>query len=215
MKYLLWVFSTCPAKERIPMEKLTVLPDAPITDAGAVAKKFLEMGITSFQAACDHVQQLPYGYNSDRDDLMILFKENMGTCTTKHAVVATLAIELDLSVSKQIGIYAMTEAIVDNAGEILNRFSLPYIPMVHCFLVHEAHRVDLTEGNRNGKKCAIDNFLFTAPVAPDISAKQEYLLYRQILEQEILKRDEMSGVQMKQVLQAREQGLELLKQNIF
>lgn len=197
------------------MEKLTVLPDAPITDAGTIAKKFMELGITRFQAACDYVHQLPYGYNSDRDDLMILFNENMGTCTTKHAVVATLAIELNLSVDKHIGIYAMTEAIVTNTDEILNRFDLPYIPMVHCFLQHDTYRVDLTEGNRNGKKCAIDDFLYTAPVAPDISAKQEYLLYRQALEQDILKRDELKDAPMKQVLQAREQGLELLKRNIL
>lgn len=197
------------------MEKLTVLPDNPITEGGVIAKKFLERGITRFQAACDYVHQLPYGYNSDRDDLMILFKENMGTCTTKHAVVATLAIELNLPVTKHIGIYAMTETIVTNTDDILNRFNLPYIPMVHCFLQHQAHRVDLTEGNRNGKKCAIDDFLFTKPVAPDISAKQEYLLYRQALEQDILKRDELRAVQMKQILQAREQGLELLKRNIL
>lgn len=203
------------AEERTPMERLTVLPDAPITGAGAVAKKFLELGITRFQAACDYVHQLPYGYNSDRDDPMILFKENMGTCTTKHAVVAALAVELNLAIAKHIGIYAMTEAIVANTGEILNRYHLPYVPMLHCFIQYEAHRVDLTEGNRNGKKCAIDDFLFTAPVAPDISAKHEYLLYRKVLEQEILKRDEMKDVSMKQILQAREQGLELLKRNIL
>jgi hypothetical protein len=196
------------------METLTALPDAPLTGAGVVTEKFLSLGISGFRAACDYLQQLPYGYNSDRDERMILFKEKMGTCTTKHAVAATLAVELNLPVAKHIGIYAMTEAIVQNAGDILIRFGLPYIPMVHCFLQYETHRVDLTEGNRNGKKCAIDHFLFTTPVAPDISAKQEYLLYRQTLEQKILKRDEMSGVKIKQALQARESALELLKQNI-
>jgi hypothetical protein len=196
------------------METLTVLPDTPITDSGAMAKKFLELGVSGFRAACDYLRQLPYGYNSDRDDPMIAFKEKMGTCTTKHAVAATLAIELNLPVAKHIGIYAMTETIVENAGEILIRFGMPYVPMVHCFLQYESHRVDLTEGNRNGKKCAIDDFLFTAAVAPDISAKQEYLLYRQTLEQKILKRGEMNGVKIKQVLQAREAALELLKQNI-
>jgi hypothetical protein len=196
------------------MEKLTVLPDAPITGTGAVTKKFLSLGISGYRAACDYMRQLPYGYNSDRDDPMILFQEKMGTCSTKHAVAATLAAELNVPVIKHIGIYAMTEAIVENAGEIVIRFGLPYVPVVHCFLQYEAHRVDLTEGNRNGKKCAIDDFLFTAPVAPDISAKHEYLLYRQALEQKILKRKEMDGVKIKQVLQARESALELLKRNI-
>ena len=32
----------------------------------------------------------------------------MGSCTTKHAVIATLGEKLNLSVAKNIGIYAMT-----------------------------------------------------------------------------------------------------------
>ena len=71
------------------MESFTVFPDIEITDTGVVAQQFLAMGIDRFQAACEYVHQLPYGYNSDRDVLMILFTENKGTCTTKHAVIAT------------------------------------------------------------------------------------------------------------------------------
>ena len=197
------------------MEKLTVLPDAEITEAGGISRQFLTLGINRFQAACRYVHDLPYGYNSDRDDLMILFKEKMGTCTTKHAVAATLAGEWDLPVMKHIGIYALTEAIVANANEILSEFRLPYVPMLHCFLVSGSHRVDLTEGNHNGKKCAIDEFLYTAPVTPNISAKEEYLLYREALTQDIMHREEMQTIELKRVLQARESGLVLLKRNIL
>jgi hypothetical protein len=197
------------------MEKLTVLPDAEITTAGDISHRFLKLGINRFQAACRYVHDMPYGYNSNRDDLMALFTENMGTCTTKHAVVATLADELNLPVSKHIGIYAMTEANVSNANQILTEFELPYIPMLHCFLASGTHRVDLTEGNHNGKKCAIDDFLFTAPVTPNISAKQEYLLFRKALTEKIMHHEEMQNVELKRVLQARESGLALLKQNIL
>jgi hypothetical protein len=50
--------------------------------------------------------------------------EKMGTCTIKHAVIATLAAELDLPVEKNIGIDAMTEKIVTGAGRILEKFGL-------------------------------------------------------------------------------------------
>ena len=50
--------------------------------------------------------------------------EKMGTCTTKHAVIFTLAAELDLPVEKNIGIYATTEKIVTGAGRILEKFGL-------------------------------------------------------------------------------------------
>ena len=196
------------------MDKLTVLPEKEITAAGQISKQFLNLGINRFQAACDHMHHLPYGYNSDRDDLMIVFKEKMGTCATKHAVVATLAEELGLGVTKTIGIYALTEEIVAGADAVLTHFGLPYVPMVHCFLVHGSHRVDLTAGNRNGKKRVVDDFLFTAPVTPAISAKQEYLLYRRALQKNIMLREEMQSFDLKQVLQARESSLALLKRHV-
>lgn len=196
------------------MDSISVLPDKTIVEAGVVSKEFLGLGIDTFVGACDHVHRMPYGYNSDREDLMILFKEKKGTCTTKHAVIGTLALELDLPVSKTIGIYAMTEAIVPGADSILEKYRLPYVPMVHCFLAYENARVDLTEGNHNGKNRSIEEFLYIEKVPPHISGKDEYLLYRKALTESILARNELNGVEVKTILHAREEGLALLKANI-
>jgi hypothetical protein len=196
------------------MDKFTVFPNAVIKTAGPVSDKFLSLGINGFIDACRYVHELPYGYNSNRDDLMILFKEKLGSCTTKHAVIATLAEESGLSIEKAIGIYAMTEEIVTGTGKILDRYGLPYVPMLHCFLVYGEHRVDLTEGNNNGKKRSIEDFLYTHKVIPNISAKDEYLLYRKALNQYILIENELKGIDLKSILKAREEGLALLKAKI-
>jgi hypothetical protein len=196
------------------MDHYTVFPDETIVDKGPMAGTFLNMGIDSFHAACRFVHELPYGYNSNRDDPMTLFKENMGSCTTKHAIMAMLASELAISVDKHIGIYAMTEALVTGAQKILDRFGLPYLPMVHCFLVFEGHRVDLTEGNQNGKNGPIDDFLFMEKVTANLSAKDEYLLYRRALGDHVLPRAEFHAIIIKTILKAREEGLSLLKANI-
>ncbi len=196
------------------MKKHTVFPNKPIEKAGLIAQTFLDLGIKDFQSACRYVYELPYGYNSNRDDVMILFKEKMGSCTTKHAVIGTLAAELNLKIVKNIGIYAMTEEIVSGTGKILDRYNLPYLPMVHCFLVYQDHCVDLSEGNRNGKNGPIDNFLFNSKVAANISGKDEYLIYRQVLKDFVILRQEMKGVSLKTILKAREEGLTLLRDNI-
>jgi hypothetical protein len=193
------------------MDTYSVFPETPITPSGVVATQFLGMGIDTFLNACGYVQELPYGYNSDRDDIMILFKEKMGSCTTKHAVIATLAVELGLPVEKYIGIYAMTEAIVTGTARILDTYQLPYVPMIHCFLGYGQYRVDLTDGNANGKNRSITNFLHTEPVIPNIPAKAEYLLYRNALKEHILKRTDLAGVDMKTILHAREEAIVLLK----
>lgn len=193
------------------MDNILVLPDAVMAEFGPVSAKFLGLGVTSFQQACAFVHEFPYGYNSDREDLMILFREKKGTCTTKHAVIATLAKELGLSVKKHVGIYKMTETLVTGTDKILERHRLPYLPMIHCFLVSGLHRVDLTEGNRNGKNGPVDEFLFTREVVPSFTEKDEYLLYRRVLTEQILTRDEFRGVDFRTVLQARVEGLALLR----
>jgi len=196
------------------MDNLNVFPEKAIIGTGSVSQAVLALGIRSFLDACRYVHELPYGYNSDRDDLMILFKEKMGTCATKHAVIATLAAELGLAITKSVGVYAMTEAIVTGTDKILAEYGLPYVPMIHCFLEHGNYRVDLTEGNRNGKNRPIDDFLYTDRVAATISAKDEYMIYRKALSEVILKRDELKGADIKRILHAREEGLKLLKANL-
>jgi hypothetical protein len=196
------------------MDHFNVFPEKPISNSGEISQKFLSLHIQTFLEACRYVHALPYGYNSDRDDLIILFKENMGSCTSKHAVMATLAVELNLPIEKNIGIYAMTEEIVTGTNAILKKYALPYLPMVHCFLSYQNHVVDLTEGNNNGKNRSIESFLYTEKVEPNISAKDEYLLYRRALKNHILIRNEMSRIDIKRILHAREEGLALLKANI-
>jgi hypothetical protein len=196
------------------MRSYDAFPEKPIGGAGPMAAAFQARGVQSFRAACAYVQRLPYGYNSDRDDPMILFKEQKGTCTTKHAVIAALASELGLPVAKHIGIYAMTEALVTGTQALLDTFSLPYVPMIHCFLACGSDRVDLTAGNRDGKNRTIDAFLHTEAVAPHISAKEEYLRYRRAMENLLATRDELRAVKLKTVLKAREMGIALLRAHV-
>ena len=196
------------------MQSYTVFPNKPIVENGPISRTFLSMGINDFHHACRYVHELPYGYNSDRDDLMILFKENMGSCTTKHAVIATLATKLEIAIDKHVGIYAMTERLVTGTQNILDRYNLPYLPMVHCFLVFEAHWVDLSEGNQNGKNGPIDDFLYMEKVIANIPGKDEYLLYRRVINEHILTRPEFYDINIKTILKAREEGLSLLRANI-
>ncbi len=196
------------------MDQLDRLPETAIQDAGPVSKHLLSLGVRSFHDACRYVRALPYGYNADRDDPWSLFREGKGSCTTKHAVIAILADELSLPVGKTIGIYPMNEALVTGTGRILAKYGLPYVPMVHCFLAYGTHRVDLTEGNRNGKNGPVDKFLFVRPVKATIGGKEEYLLYRRALTEYILQLEELNGVDIRTILHAREEAVALLRQNI-
>lgn len=197
------------------MDSYDNLPDAKITPQGEISKIFLEMGIKSFKEACKHIHEIDYGYNSTYEDDLILFKENKGTCTTKHAIIAGLARELDIPLHKNVGVYKFTEDITTGAQEILDKYHIPYIPMVHCFLVYDNYRFDLTEGNNNGKKTSIENFVETKEVDPFISRKNEYLWYKKVLKEKILPTDEMKGIKERTLLKAREESIKLLKKCIL
>lgn len=196
------------------METYTVFPNPLLIPVGVVSEKFLSLGLNTFHDACKYVQKLPYGYNSSRDDVLIVFKEGYGSCTTKHGVIATLAEEVGIPVYKTLGIYAMTEELVIGTKRILEKYRLPYIPMIHCFLLYASQYVDLTLGNSTGKNHPIQEFLFIERVTPMISEKEEYLFYKKILENHILKRKEMAGVTTMDVLHARAEGISLLHSKV-
>jgi len=196
------------------MNHYTVFPNPIIQKKGVVSEQFLQINIMSFWDACKFVHELPYGYNSATEDILILFKEGFGSCTTKHAVIATLAEELNIPIHKTIGIYAMNKNIVTGTTRILEKYHLPYLPMNHCFLVNDSYQVDLTEGNNNGKNNSIEEFLYTEKVIPNISEKDEYLLYKNALKNHILHRREMKGITINDILHARTEGIALLRSKV-
>lgn len=193
------------------MDSYENLPDGEIKPVGELSKTFLDLGIKTFNDACNYVHNIDYGYNTNYEDKMIFFKEKKGSCTTKHAVIAGLAQELSIPLYKHVCVYKFTEEITTGVQEILNKYEIPYVPMVHCFLVYKNYRFDLTEGNFNGKKKHIDEYIYSEKVEPFISQKDEYLLFKKVLKEKILPSKEMKGIAEKTLLKAREESITLLK----
>jgi hypothetical protein len=193
------------------MDSYDNLPDAEIKPVGEISKKFIELGIKTFKEACNYVHDSKYGYNSNYNDKMIFFKEKMASCTMKHATIASLAEELNIPLYKYVGVYKFTEEITTGVGEITKKYKIPYVPMVHCFLIYGDYRFDLTEGNYNGKKRSIEEFIQIEKVHPFISRTEEYKLFKRILKNQILPSKDMEGINERTLLKAREESIKLLK----
>jgi len=192
------------------MDPYDKLPDAELIPVGELSKKFLDLGIKTFKDACNYVHNVDYGYNTNYEDKMIFFKEKKGSCTSKHAVIAGLAQELNIPLYKHVCVYKLTEEITTGVDEILKKFNIPYVPMVHCFLVYDEYKFDLTEGNNNGKKKHIDEYIYSEKVEPFISRKDEYLLFKKVLKEKVLPSKEMEGISEKILLKARAKSINLL-----
>ncbi len=116
-----------------------------ITPTGEVSREFLAHGLVHFRQAAQFVKQLPYGRNTDRSDYRLVLSEGRGTCSTKHALLASLCMEQQQhEVHLYTGIYEMTGSNTPGIGHILRHYSLPSIPEAHCYLKYHQGRWDFT-----------------------------------------------------------------------
>ncbi|MEM6252522.1 MAG: hypothetical protein AAF821_06320 [Cyanobacteria bacterium P01_D01_bin.156] len=164
------------------MHSISVLPNVDLLPQDPISEQCLRRELTTFHAACTWVKALPYGANSSSEDSVILFEEGYGNCTTKHGAIARLAQAHDLAVSKHLGFYRLNDDIVTGVSAILQSHGLDFIPQVHCFLAYENYRVDLTEGNCNGKNKTIEDYDFIVPVKPDLTEAEYKSIYREHLQ---------------------------------
>lgn len=88
-----------------------------------------------------------------------------------------------MNVYKNLGFYRLNDEIVSGVNSLLQPHNLDFIPQIHCFLEYGKFRIDLTEGNCNGKNKAIKNYDFVVRVRPDLTRAEEEQYYLSYLNQ--------------------------------
>lgn len=113
-----------------------------------LSRELLSLGISNFNDALNLIQKLPYGRNSNRSDFNLIVTEQKGTCSTKHAYLASLAeLHKKQDVKLFIGIYKMTEENTSGVSDVLKKWQLPYIPEAHCYLKINQILTDITRNS--------------------------------------------------------------------
>lgn len=128
------------------MRSWDALPERLLADRGTESAGLLARGLRHYRAAAQYLHGLPYGRNSNRSDYRLVLKEGRGTCSTKHALLAAVALEQGLPVFLTIGIYDMSEANTPGVGPVLSAHGLDRLPEAHCYLTYRGQRVDVTRG---------------------------------------------------------------------
>lgn len=117
-----------------------------IKNNGEVSNEFLNLGITDFKTASEFVSQLSYKRNANKKDILCVFKDNAGTCSTKHATLRKLALENNHSEVKLIlGIFKMDKEYSPKIENTLNENQLDYIPEAHNYLKLGNEYLDFTK----------------------------------------------------------------------
>ncbi len=155
-------------------------PDVPIRDCGEISHQFLENGIRTFHEACLSVRYFAYGRPSEPYNIPVVLKEKKGTCSGKHALIASLANELNIPVKLVVGMYKMSEENTPGVGKVLDDTEYSYIPEAHVFLMYEGKKFDFTRESTpiSGSKTEYDA---VSEIYPDEIGTRRQVLHRDYL----------------------------------
>ena len=102
-------------------------------------------GIESWADLIQYVRKLPYGRTSNRSDLSLVFSEQQGTCSSKHALLKAVANENKIAdVRLILCIYKMNKINTPGIGNALSKHKISYIPEAHCYLQIGPKKLDCT-----------------------------------------------------------------------
>lgn len=140
--------------------------DFQIRPCDGVSNEFVKRGVATFHEALTYIGRLPYGRNTDRADFRLVLPEQKGTCATKHALLAQLALEQQRTdIRLVVGVYEMHERNTPGVGQVLEQHGLTYVPEAHCYLMSGEERIDVTRAGVTGDP--ITHFLFEQEITPE------------------------------------------------
>jgi len=188
------------------------LPDRALADAGEITRAFVSAGANDFRAAARYVHALPYGRNSSRTDPQIVMRERRGTCSTKHALLARLAVEQRFEIALVIGIYRMSERNTPGVGRVLAANGLEYLPEAHCYLRYRANRIDVTREIAGVSAEPIARFLHEEEISPEQIGDYKVALHQRWIREWIASPDAPRGLGFDELWKIREACIAALGQ---
>lgn len=194
------------------MKSWDALPEHRLSGDDVVTRAFLDAGVAEYRATARHIHRLPYGRNSSRTDPLIVLREGHGTCSTKHALLARLAIEQGLDIELALGIYQMTEANTPGVGPVLAAAGLVYIPEAHCYLRYREERIDVTRDSEHKAAEPIVSFMHEETINPDQIGEYKIAMHQRWLREWMASPDAPRGVGFAELWRIRENCIAALKQ---
>ena len=118
------------------------------TSSREITSRFQKIGITDFEKACEWVRNLPYKRNRNNADVLCVFKDNGGTCSTKHALLKRYAEEIqEPEITLMLGIFNMNSKNTPKISEVLQKYGLIEMPEAHSYLKQKSQILDCTRRN--------------------------------------------------------------------
>ncbi|PVH25218.1 hypothetical protein [Sphingobacterium corticibacter] len=191
---------------------MIILPDFNIVAKGEISAAFLNREIKTFHGACEFIRHLLYGRNSDKSNLLCVFNDNKGTCSTKHAVLKRLTVENNLAgFALMLGIFKMNALNTPKIGSTLFKYGLEYIPEAHTYLKYDQNYFDFTRENA-APEDFLDDLMYEIEIKPDDVHLRKVEIHRDFLQEWLWERPEIP-FSLEELWQIREQCIADLSDN--
>lgn len=139
----------------------------PLRASGPVSQAALGLGLSDLRALAEHVRRLPYGRPEDREEPVGVLRDQRGTCSGKHQLLARAARECGQDqVLLVVGVYRMGPTNTPGVAPILRAAGVSWIPEAHCYLAVDGRRYDFT-GLPAGAKSPFDTLMSEYEVMPN------------------------------------------------
>lgn len=183
--------------------------DFELTSDEIYSTAFRERGIRTFSDACTFIHELPYGRNANRSDFLLVLNEEKGTCSSKHALLASLALENGIGqVELIVGIFMMSSETNPSLGAFFSDKSYSSIPEAHCYLNYKGERFDFTALNFDKDKIA-PKIVREQRIDPNQVSDWKIMIHKHYLEG-WLKRNPGIELSLDELWKDREEAINLL-----
>lgn len=155
--------------------------DFELPENGPLTKEVRILGFDHFLNLAEYVRQLPYRRPTDFGDFLSVLKEQRGTCSFKHRLLAAVAHECGhLEVQLVVGLYSMSEQNTPGVGVVLDDAGFDSIPEAHCYLRLGNQRHDFT-GVSAGSSSPFDALLSEHAINPEHLTEEKKFLHQEAI----------------------------------
>ena len=140
---LWWRYDYLNIENSLPMTNF-VFENPLLTQSDPVSRAFISRGIHTFHEAIDYVHQCSYGRSLDQSDMTSVLHTGQGTCSSKHALLAQLALLYQIKLQLQCAIISVEAENMPTIAPLLNALDINFFPEAHCFLEGEHGALDVT-----------------------------------------------------------------------
>lgn len=148
-----------------------------------LTQQIIAKGIITWEQLIEYTKQLPYGRNTNRTDLRLVFTEQKGTCSSKHAFLKKVASLNNIpNVKLILAIYKMSEANTKGIGSSLTENNIKYIPEAHCYLKINGAATDITTRSSDFEKIK-SSILSEEEIEPEQVAEYKITFHKNYLKE--------------------------------